>query len=172
LPSSSDASSKTQQPTAALACEDCEEVFFCSEECQDLAQTSYHSVLCGITLGQTSKPNESSDVLYRLLLIRALALAEVQGVHPLELKELHFIWGDYHGLDLKEVFKMNIQGQLQDPFGSVPQTLPFSFQHNILMPLNILEKMDVNIFDNGLHYDTWVFNTLYSKFRGRTCSNA
>ncbi|KAF2651792.1 hypothetical protein K491DRAFT_82697 [Lophiostoma macrostomum CBS 122681] len=166
LPSSRNLQPGSQQHTDTLACEDCEEVYYCSEECLDLAQTHYHSVLCGISLGQSSTPKESSDILYRLLLIRALALAEVQGMHPLDLKELRYIWGDYHGLDLKEAFKVDSQGLLQDPFGSVAQTLPFSFQHNILMPLNILEKMDVNIFENSLHYDTWVFNTLYSKFRG------
>jgi hypothetical protein len=44
--------------------------------------------------------------------------------------------------------------------------LPFSFKDNILSPLNILEKMDVNIFEQSHRYDTWIFNTLYAKFRG------
>lgn len=110
--------------------------------------------------------SESADSLYTLLLVRALALAETQDIHPLQLKEVRYIWGDYHGLDLSQEWKADDHGHIIDPFATLPQTLPFSFTGNILTPLHILEKMDVNIFEQSHRYDFWVFNTLYAKFRG------
>jgi hypothetical protein len=153
--------------SVAISCEECEDVFFCSEECHDFAQEQYHPVLCGVSTEQKVPPNEAADWLYTLLLVRALALAEVQDVHPLDLKEVGYIWGDYHGLDLDEAWKADANGHLTDPFASVKQSLSFSFNNNILLPLNMLEKMDVNIFEQSHRYDTWIFNTLYAKFRGR-----
>jgi hypothetical protein len=150
-----------------VSCEECDEVFFCSMQCHDLAQEKYHSSLCGVTVGEDAVPaREAADNLYTLLLIRALALAETQDVHPLELKEVRYIWGDYHSHDLDSAWQADHEGRLSDPFGSVPQTLPFSFSNNVLVPLHILEKMDVNIFTQSHRYDTWVCNTLYAKFRG------
>lgn len=150
-----------------ISCEECDEVFFCSEECHDLAQDHYHPALCGVSVDQGKVPaREAADYLYYLLLVRALALAETQDLHPLELKELRYIWGDYHGKDLDVVWQADFSGRLSDAFAGVPQTLPFSFKSNILMPLHILEKMDINIFTQSHRYDTWIFNTLYAKFRG------
>ncbi|KAF2275993.1 uncharacterized protein EI97DRAFT_419745 [Westerdykella ornata] len=149
-----------------IACDECEDAYFCSSECYELAQDNYHPALCGVNIDQKVSASESSDFLYSLLLIRALALAEVQNIHPLELKEVRFIWGDYHGLDLEEKWKNNGEKNTTDPFSGVPQTLPFSFKDNILTPLNILERMDINIYEHEDRYDTWVFNTLYAKFRG------
>jgi hypothetical protein len=151
----------------SISCEECEEVFFCSTECHDLAQDSYHSSLCGVNVKQAQVPaREAVDSLYTLLLIRALALAQTQDVHPLELKEIRYIWGDYHGHDLESVWGTNPEGTVADAFRSVPQTLPFSFKNNVLIPLQILEKMDVNIFTESHRYDTWIFNTIYAKLRG------
>ncbi|KAI4690792.1 uncharacterized protein J4E88_002265 [Alternaria novae-zelandiae] len=150
-----------------ISCEECEEVFFCSEECHDLAQDQYHPALCGVSVDQGKVPaREAADYLYTLLLVRALALAETLDLHPLELKEVRYIWGDYHGKDLETVWQADASGRLSDAFAHVPQTLPFSFKSNILMPLHVLEKMDINIFTQSHRYDTWVFNTLYAKFRG------
>ncbi|OCL04336.1 hypothetical protein AOQ84DRAFT_120174 [Glonium stellatum] len=152
-----------------ICCEDCDDVFYCSPECHELAQSSYHPALCGCVVDLISKDipaTEAADTLYSLLLLRALAMAETQEVHPLELKEVKYIWGDYHGLPLEKVWCASQDGQLFDAFASVPQTLPFSFNANILTPLHMLEKMDVNVFDMNSRYDFWVFNTLYAKFRG------
>jgi hypothetical protein len=161
LTSSGDASEEI------ISCEECDEVFFCSTDCHDLAQDSYHPSLCGVSVDQGKVPaREAADYLYTLLLVRALGLAETQGLHPLELKEVRYIWGDYHGQDLNTVWQADSSGHLKDAFGGVPRTLPFSFKNNILMPLHVLEKMDVNIFTESHRYDTWVFNTLYAKFRG------
>ncbi|KAJ4383841.1 hypothetical protein N0V86_000684 [Didymella sp. IMI 355093] len=150
-----------------VSCEECDEVFFCSEECHDLAQDTYHPSICGISVDQGKVPaREAADSLYFILLVRALALTETQDLHPLELKELRYIWGDYHGKDLDAVWQLGSNGQLIDAFAGVPQTLPFSFNNNVIKPLHILEKMDVNIFTQSYRYDTWVFNTIYAKLRG------
>ncbi|KAF2709575.1 hypothetical protein K504DRAFT_406888 [Pleomassaria siparia CBS 279.74] len=169
LPKSTGSEAEDPGAGITIACEDCDEVFFCSEGCHDLAQTQYHAAICGVSLEQKVPATEAADHLYSLLLIRALALAEAQEVHPLMLKEVRYIWGDYHdylGVDLDRTWKVDARGQLVDPFASVPHTLPFSFSNNILTPLNILEKMDVNIFEQSHRYDTWIFNTLYGKIRG------
>ncbi|KAF2856735.1 hypothetical protein T440DRAFT_6980 [Plenodomus tracheiphilus IPT5] len=150
-----------------ITCNDCDEVYFCSEECHDLAQESYHPSVCGMTVDQGTIPaSEAADHLYTLLLVRALALAETQQLHPLELKELRYIWGDYHGCDLETTWQMDSLDQPEDLFGNIPRTLPFSFKSNILMPLHVLEKMDINVFTETDRYDAWIFNTLYAKFRG------
>jgi hypothetical protein len=150
-----------------LSCEECEEVFFCGIECHDLAQDSYHPSLCGVSMDQgTVSASEAADALYTSLLVRALALAETQGLHPLELKEIRYIWGDYHGHDLDNTWQVDNEGQLAHAFGAVPQTLPFSFKSNVLKPLHMLENMEVNIFTQSNRYDTWVFNTIFAKLRG------
>ncbi len=150
-----------------LSCEECDEVFFCSEECHDLAQDTYHPSICGVSVEQGKVPaREAADSLYFILLVRALALAETQDLHPLELKELRYIWGDYHSTDLDSTWKVDQEGQLVDAFAGAPRTLPFSFNNNIIKPLHLLEKMDVNVFTQSCRYDTWVFNTIYAKLRG------
>jgi len=150
-----------------IACEDCDEVYFCSNECHDLAQERYHPSICGVTMEQTpTSASEAADHLYTLLLVRALALAETQNLHPLELKELRYIWGDYHGCKIGTARQADVSELPMDAFGAMPRTLPFTFKNNVLMPLHVLEKMDVNIFTETHRYDTWIFNTLYAKFRG------
>ena len=150
-----------------ISCEECDEVFFCSEECHDLAQDFYHPSICGVTIDQGKVPaREAADSLYSILLVRALALAETQDLHPLELKELRYIWGDYHSKDLDSAWQVDVEGRPVDAFAGIPRTLPFSFNNNIIKPLHLLEKMDVNIFTQSYRYDTWVFNTIYAKLRG------
>ena len=150
-----------------VSCEECDEVYFCSVDCHESAQNSYHPALCGTSVDQGKVPaSEAADSLYALLVVRALALAETQNSHPLELKEVRYIWGDYHGLSLDDVWRVNSEGQILDAFGAIPQSLPFSFKGNVLTPLHMLEKMEVNIFTQSPRYDTWVFNTLFAKIRG------
>jgi hypothetical protein len=166
LPNSQEAAAAGNDSTI-VSCEECDEVFFCSTECHDLAQDSYHPSLCGVSVDQGKvSASEAADALYTSLLVRALALAVTQGLHPLELKELRYIWGDYHGCDLDQTWQADSEGHILDAFGSVPQTLPFSFKSNILTPLHMLENMDVNIFIHDRLYDTWVFNTIFAKLRG------
>lgn len=162
LSSTQNRSAETDQEPTILSCDECEEVFFCSEECHDLAQDNYHPSLCGVNTEQKVSASEAADSLYTLLLVRAMGLAETREMHPLDLKEVRYIWGDYHSLDLGEKWQIE-----SDPFCSIPQNLSFSFEANVLRPLHILEKMDVNIFEQSHRYDTWIFNTLYAKFRGQ-----
>ncbi|KAH7405942.1 hypothetical protein DE146DRAFT_650278 [Phaeosphaeria sp. MPI-PUGE-AT-0046c] len=150
-----------------VVCEECDEAFFCSIDCHDLAQDSYHPSLCGVSVEQGKvSASQAADALYTSLLVRALALAQTQGLHPLELKEIRYIWGDYHGRDLDSSWEVDSGGLPVDAFRSVPQTLPFSFKSNVLTPLHMLENMEVNIFTESDRYDTWVFNTILAKLRG------
>jgi hypothetical protein len=154
---------------SSICCEECDDVFFCSQECHDLAQETYHPALCGAVVDIISKTipaTEAADFLYSLLLLRILAMAETQDIHPLDVKEIKYIWGDYHGLPPDHLYRTSQSNELLDTFGGAPQALPFSFEMNVLNPLHLLEKMDVNIFTQSPRYDTWVINTLYAKFRG------
>ncbi|KAI4746599.1 hypothetical protein E4T50_03056 [Aureobasidium sp. EXF-12298] len=147
-----------------VACPDCE-VVFCSEKCSDLAQDEYHPAICDRGVEDIAKdvpPAEAANALYSLLLLRSLAMAETQEIHPLDIKYVKFIWGDYHTLDLSKHWRPHDRHSTESPF---PRTLAFSFQANVVLPFNMLEKMDVDIFKNP-QYDVWVFNTLYAKFRG------
>lgn len=159
-------STSTASNTTSLkpvACDECYDVIFCSEECLDLANESYHPSLCGRDVEAISKDVsalEASDSLYSLLLLRTLAMAETQEIHPLDLKEVKYIWGDYSNITLIE----NQNSKLDT--ATLERTLPFNFKYNILIPLHMLEKMDINIFETSSRYDFWVFNTLYAKFRG------
>lgn len=145
-------------------CPDCDDTVFCSQECLDLASSSYHPAVCSTDVEAVAKDvssAEAADALYALLLLRAIAMAETQSVHPLDLPEVKYIWGDYQDAP---VAQLN-DGRCEDIFANTPRTLPFSFRYNILLPLHMLEKMDVNVFTTA-RYDTWVLNTLYAKFRG------
>ena len=148
-----------------VSCDECEAVF-CSQRCYDLAQELYHPALCDQdveTLAKDVAPAQAANSLYTLLLLRALAMAETQQLHPLSLKEVKYIWGDYHTLSLNDHWTPHSRTKTTTPF---PLTLPFSFHNNVVLPFHMLTKMDVNIFENPHRYDTWVFNTLYAKFRG------
>ncbi len=148
-----------------VSCEDCDDATFCSQSCLELARESYHSAVCGSDVSAMAKAvptAESADALYCLLLLRTLAMSQAQDIHPLDLKEVKYIWSDFHSQDVADAFR----SPHENVFHCLPRTLPFSFKYSILMPLNMLEKMDVNIFDNGGRFDTWVFNTLYAKIRG------
>jgi hypothetical protein len=137
----------SEEPTP-VSCPECEEIIFCSEECLNLADESYHSALCGKdtwSLAKNSSAKEAADSMYALLLLRTFALATHQGVHPLDLIQTKYLWGDF--------------------LGSGP-TLPFSLHYNVIVPLTMLEKMEINIFTESHHFNTWTFNTLYAKFRG------
>ncbi|KAK2765407.1 hypothetical protein FQN54_008253 [Arachnomyces sp. PD_36] len=150
---------------AAVACEDCDDIIFCSSSCADVAQDIYHGAVCGqdglASIGKsTSDPKDKADYLYLLLLGRAIAMAATQQIHPLELSEVKYIWGDFHPWD-------DLQALTNDP-SSYPagSTLPFSFQLNILQPMRMLEEMEIDPFSSLQLYDTWILNTLYAKFRG------
>jgi hypothetical protein len=146
-----------------VACPDCDDIMFCNSDCLERAQASYHPAICEKDVDTVAKdpdPKEKPFALYLLLLGRALAMAVTQEIHPLDLTQIKYIWGD---------FLPSSQNAIPlTPKAEPPPvwTLPFSFASNISGPLHLLEKMDVNIFENIDQYDLWVFNTLYAKFRG------
>lgn len=142
-----------EEASCAVECEDCETVF-CSSDCQALAMAAYHPAVCDRGLDSLARdvpPAQAADSLYLLLCLRTLAMSVTQDTHPLALKEVKYIWGDY---------QTGLEGQ------QTPGTLPFSFEMSIVMPFDILTKMDIDIFRDAHKYDVWIFNTLYAKFRG------
>lgn len=148
--------------STVVGCPDCDDTMFCNEECLARAG-SYHPAVCDKdidTIAKDPDPKETPNALYLLLLARSLAMAETQECHPLDLKEVKYIWGDFLPSAANAV-SLSINA-LPPPIW----TLPFSFSSNIAGPLHVLEKMDIDIFASIQEYDLWVFNTLYSKFRG------
>ena len=145
-----------------FACPDCDDTVFCSEQCLQTATTTYHASVCSKdvdAIGKDTPPKEAVDALYLLLLARAMALAETQSLHPLDLKETKYIWGDFIHPD-----STYLHSSTRSTF-STARHLPFSFTYNILHPLHLLEKMDIDMFASLEKYDFWVLNTLYAKFR-------
>ena len=145
------------------ACPECDDTVYCSEKCLSDASKTYHPAVCGKdvdAIGKDTDPKEAADALYLLLLGRVMALSETQDVHPLELKETKYIWGDFVHPNSTYVHLSTASDY------TIAHQLPFSFTYNILSPLHILEKMDIDIYTNLERYDFWVLNTLYAKFRG------
>ncbi|RAL02353.1 putative MYND domain protein [Aspergillus ibericus CBS 121593] len=146
-----------------VACDGCADTVFCSQSCHDDAQRIYHGAVCGLMENLESigkdipDPKDKADYLYLLLLGRTLAMAATQDVHPLDLPEVKYIWGDFHDLDITNPVTAS-----DDPTA----TLPFSFQLNILQPMRLLEEMELDPYASLPRFDTWVLNTLYAKFRG------
>jgi hypothetical protein len=149
--------------TEVVGCPECDDIMFCNEDCLRRAQEAYHPAVCDKdidTIAKDPDPKEKPFALYLLLLSRSLAMAATQEVHPLELVEVKYIWGDF--------LPSSANAVPLSPNAPPPPvwTLPFSFQYNISGPLHVLEKMDFDIFASLADYDLWIFNTLYSKFRG------
>jgi hypothetical protein len=147
----------------AVSCPECGDAAFCDSFCLEQAQEQYHPAVCDKdvdAIAKDSDATEADQALYLLLLARLLAMAAHQSVHPLEVKEVRYIWGDFVPSRMNDI----------DPSPSAEPppdwTLPFSFRHNIETPLHILERMDLDSFQTLATYDIWVFNTLYAKFRG------
>ncbi|TVY87225.1 hypothetical protein LAWI1_G007184 [Lachnellula willkommii] len=162
-----DACSSVLPPLTAdskvVGCPDCDDIMFCDTTCLERAQDSYHPAICNTdidTIAKDPDPKEKPFALYLVLIGRALAMAATQQVHPLDLKEVKYIWGDFLPSASNTI-------PLSPNAGPPPTwTLPFSFSSNISGPLHVLEKMDIDIFASLDTYDLWVFNTLYAKFRG------
>ncbi|KAF6230321.1 hypothetical protein HO133_004661 [Letharia lupina] len=136
-------------------CPDCDDTVFCSEPCLTRAQDLYHPAVCGLLdfdiVANDPSPFAASNALYTLLIARTLAMAETQDIHPLDLPQVKYLWGDF-----------------TPPGSPAVRTLPFSFENNIAQPLHLLSKLDRDPFAPEIfgRYDTWVINTLLAKFRG------
>lgn len=146
-----------------VGCDECPDTVFCSQYCHDKAQEIYHPAVCDKDVDAIAKDpeaTEADETLYLLLLSRVLAIASHQDIHPLDVRQVKFIWGDFVPTSSNEIL-------LSPKAGPPPEwTLPFSFKYNIETPLHVLEKMDVDIFATLPRYDLWILNTLYAKFRG------
>ncbi len=149
--------------SGAVNCPDCYDTVFCDQHCFEMAQALYHPAVCEKDVDSIAKdpdPRHADESLHLLLLSRILAMAEHQEIHPLEVSQIKYIWGDFVASSTNEI-------DFSPKAGPPPEwTLPFSFEYNIETPLHILEKMDIDIYKTISRYDTWVFNTLYGKFRG------
>ncbi|TGJ82915.1 hypothetical protein E0Z10_g5847 [Xylaria hypoxylon] len=147
----------------AVNCPECYDTVFCDQYCFEKAQELYHPAVCDKDVDSVAKDpeaKEADETLHLLLLARVLAMAAHQDKHPLDVSQIKYIWGDFVDTKANEI-------NLSPNAGPPPEwTLPFSFKYSIETPLHILEKMDVNIYETLACYDIWVFNTLYSKFRG------
>ena len=136
-------------------CDLCVDIYFCSDTCLNRAQETYHPAICGVEdydiVAKDPSPAAASNALYLLLVARTIAMAETQDLHPLDLPQVKYLWGDF------------------SPSPAVTERmLPFNFETNIANPIYILMKMDIDPFAPGMldRYDTWVLNTLFAKFRG------
>lgn len=149
--------------THAVNCPECYDTVFCDEFCFSKAQELYHPAICDKDVDAIAKDPDAKvadESLYVLLLARLLAMAAHQDIHPLEVMEIKYIWGDFVPPEVNDI---DLSVNAEPP----PEwTLPFSFKYNIKMPLHILEKMDIDIYATLDRHDTWVFNTAYAKFRG------
>ncbi|KAL6229847.1 hypothetical protein BDW75DRAFT_245342 [Aspergillus navahoensis] len=170
----------SQQPP--VACAECYDIIFCSQTCHDQAQETYHGAVCGLMENLESigkdipDPKDKADYLYLLLLGRALAMAQTQGVNPLDLDEVKYIWGDFVPYTTSELVSSPFAEQLKlkpEPGEGQTkstrqrlETLPFSFHLSILQPMRIIEEMGLDPYATLHRYDTWILNTLYAKFRG------
>ncbi|KAL2157031.1 hypothetical protein VTH06DRAFT_7947, partial [Thermothelomyces fergusii] len=152
-----------QSDSKAVGCPECHDTIFCDEFCFAKAQELYHPAVCEKDVDSIAKdpdPGVVDESLYLLLLARLLAMSTHQDIHPLEVLEIKYIWGDFVSAALNDV-----DGSVTDE--PPPEwTLPFSFKYNVETPLHILEKMDIDIYATLDRHDLWVFNTAYAKFRG------
>ncbi|EHY53406.1 hypothetical protein HRR83_003613 [Exophiala dermatitidis] len=162
---------------------------FCSEACWDLARTKYHApneddeeTDEGYPPGQTpfcpgTSGNEDIHVLgraessttpewdlYFLLLSRTMQMAETQRVHPLDLFEIKYLWGDWSS---------RAPNNLKIPLKSGPKTLPYSVRHHVEL---VLQWFEILMHSRPrcrpyskqwlVKYDWWIIQTLFAKFRG------
>ncbi|KAI4865894.1 hypothetical protein F4820DRAFT_418961 [Hypoxylon rubiginosum] len=149
--------------STAVNCPECYDTVFCDQHCFEQAQNLYHPAVCDKDVDSIAKDpdaREADESLHLLLLARVLAMAAHQEIHPLDVNQIKYIWGDFVSSQTNEI-------DLSPNAGPPPDwTLPFSFTYNIETPLHILEKMDIDIYATLAEYDVWVLNTLYGKFRG------
>ncbi|RKF59594.1 putative wd tetratricopeptide repeat domain-containing protein [Golovinomyces cichoracearum] len=160
-----------EETALASSCPQCDDTFFCSTECRFQAEQRYHPAVCDkedvdIIGKDPSIFKEKPIGLYFLLLCRAFAMASTQKIHPLNLIQIKYIWGDFSPTRTDTVAPNHDPVTLNNINSNRDCTLPFSFKYNVAEPLHVLEKMDIDIFANLANYDLWVINTLYSKFRG------
>ncbi|CAK7266003.1 hypothetical protein SEPCBS119000_001799 [Sporothrix epigloea] len=165
---------------STVSCHHCDAVF-CGEECYERALVAYHPANCPwkriAFLFEEWSPRDANEVLYLLLVTRVLHMAKRQNRHPLELKEVKYLWGDFvpaatnthnaaslHHLDpySPEVVAMATAGG----YAPAAWSLPFNFDDNISTPLRLMEELGLYTNKNLAEMGVWVTNTLYAKLHG------
>lgn len=147
----------------SVNCPECYDTVFCSQFCFDEAQEKYHPAVCEKdvdSIGKDPKHREADERLHMLLMARVLAMAAQQEIHPLDVMEIKYIWGDFVPVSSP---RSEADREVCPPAG---WTLPFSFEYNVKMPIHFLEKMDIDIYDTLADHDLWVINSIYAKTRG------
>ncbi|CAK7263836.1 hypothetical protein SEPCBS119000_000702 [Sporothrix epigloea] len=172
---------KNSSVDSSVSCNQCY-ALYCGEECYNRALNAYHLPNCNqinvaSILARETGPRDASDELYLLLVSRVLAMADRQKKHPLEVKEVKYLWGDFlpaatntqnaissHHLTpySPEVVAMAAAG------GFPPDTwsLPFDIMINVVKPTLIMNEMELDVCKDLAKLDVWVLNTLYAKLRG------
>lgn len=152
-----------------IPCRNCPDAVFCSPTCHALAQDLYHPVLCdnddGLDqVGRDPLSATPADDLYFLLVARALAMATHQGLHPLDLPEVKYLWGG---------FAAPFPHGVADDASARVNTLPFTFHHSVVLPFRFLSTLalthpELSPGSSGYlyNYDAWVIATLFAKCRG------
>ncbi|CAK7263848.1 hypothetical protein SEPCBS119000_000708 [Sporothrix epigloea] len=173
-----DITSKKNSKTG-VSCNDCD-VVFCGKSCYDRAFKSYHSSICDTDVDNIAKdpedPRDADDALYVLLVERLLAMSDSKPCHPLDAKQVKYLWGDFVPVATNNQNTIGPGVSASSPdvaamaaAGGIPPaawSLPFNFQDNIARPLHIMDEMALGIFEDLDKLDVWVINTLYAKFRG------
>ncbi|CAK7263846.1 hypothetical protein SEPCBS119000_000707 [Sporothrix epigloea] len=162
-----------------VSCGNCG-VVFCDKFCHDQAQQAYHKCLCrkktDIDVGDPEDSCVADGTLYVLLLERLLAMSHSQSLHPLDVKEVKYLWGDFVpaatnerdtiGPGVSATSRKVADFAHHGAFSPAAWSLPFNFDENIVRPLSFMEKMGLNIYENVEKLDVWVLNTLFAKLRG------
>ncbi|CAK7266021.1 hypothetical protein SEPCBS119000_001811 [Sporothrix epigloea] len=164
---------------STISCSKCD-AMFCGEECYERALGAYHPPDCRwkdiAYVFEEWSPRVDDDVLYLLLVTRVLTMAKRQNCHPLELKEVKHLWGDFvpaatnthnaaslHHLDpySPEVVAMAAAGG----YAPAAWSLPFNYNDNISTPLRLMEELGLYTNKSLPEMGVWVANTLYAKLR-------
>jgi hypothetical protein len=121
----------------------------------------YHPAVCGSDLESVAKSGvearDAPDMLYVLLVMRALAMGITAEVNPLELREVRWLWGDFVERDEEGEDGAQLTSS---------RTLPFSFRHSVTLPIHLLSTvLGLNPFMTLPSTEPWILQTMYAKFR-------
>lgn len=139
------------------------------EASEDKAVSAQPAPFCGnedlSCIGRSSNTDTPEWDLYFLLLTRTAAMSITQQTHPLDLREIRYLWADFNPCPLTP--------HLTPEGSELKRTLPFSVQHNLQYTLDYFSTLSLT-FPEATPYsaywlenfDFWVLQTLFAKFRG------
>ncbi len=131
----------------------CCDVSYCSSQCQDLAMTYYHKIVCNKDFGWLYELTKVADTdtleMMSLMFLRFLALCVQNGSsHPLDHPLVARLTSQYGG-DHRDFF---------------------SLTETIIQPIKILQRLGVDVFAD-LRYDTWVVQTIWTRIANNKHAN-